>query len=309
VTVGLEPAVAARSVFQAITEFALERSAGSLDIVRGNTAAIVHVAGGHLTCAEPSTAPGIAQRLIGGGRLSRDAWHELRSSDDGRGLAERLVKRGIVDPVALADLTRSVLVDALLDLAAAEGEVVATPLEGEPDWLVSPLRLDVEDVLREVSDRIADRAEIPSRAIVALRAPAVRCVVLTREQITVACHARRGSTVSEIARESGLALYEAGRGLSDLIESGLCVLGRPAAPVLVPTPRTPQADPDGADRPEEDGDTDPVALPRRVPGSAPGLDDPVPAPWLLPAHNLLGRPFTEPDEHVMGQVLEALKDF
>jgi hypothetical protein len=307
-TVSVDPTVAARSVFQAINEFAIDRSAGSLDIVRGHTAAIVHVVGGRLTSAEPSAAPGIAQRLLGGGRLSRDAWHELRSSNDGRGLAERLVTRGIVDPGTLAALTRSVLVDALLDLVVAEGEVVATPLEGEPDWLASPLRLDVEDAMREVSGRMADRAEIPSRAIVALRAPAARCVVLTREQVTVACHVRRDSTVSEIARESGLALYETARRLSDLIGSGLCVLGRAAAPVLVPTPMTPPADPDGAARPEEDGGTDPAALPRRVPGSAPGLNDPVLAPWPLPAHHLLGHPFTTPDEHVMGQVLEALKN-
>jgi hypothetical protein len=307
-TVSLEPAVTARSVFQAITEFAMDRSAGSLDIVRGHTAAIVHVADGHLTSAEPSTAPGIAQRLIGGGHLSRDAWHELRISNDGRGLAERLAKCGIVDPVVLAGLTRSVLVDTLLDLEAAAGEVVATPLEGEPDWLVSPLRLDVEDVQREVSDRMADRADIPSRAVVALTAPAVRCVVLTREQLTVACHTRRGSTVSEVARESGLALYETGRGLSDLIGSGLCVLDRPAASVLVPTPRPPLAELDGAAGPEVEEVSEPVALPRRVPGSAPGLDDPVPARWL-PANNLLGRPFTEPDERVLRQVLNALKDF
>jgi hypothetical protein len=298
--VSLEPHAAARSVFQAVTEFAVDHPAGSLDIVRGHTAAIVHVADGHLTSAEPSTAPGIAQRLIGGGHLSRDDWHELRRGEDGRGLAARLVERGTVDPVVLATLTRSVLVDALLDLAAAAGEVVATPLEGEPDWLVSPLRLDVDDAMREVSHRMADRAAIPSRAVVALRAPAVRSVVLTRAQLAVVCHARSGSTPSEIARESGLALYETDRGLAELIGSGLCVLDRSTAPVLVPTPRTPTADPDGG--------SDSAALPRRVPGSSPGLDDPVPAARLLPAHDLLGRPFTEPDEHVLRQLLEALKE-
>lgn len=308
-TAGLDRAVAARPVFQEIAEFVLDRSTGSLDIIRGHAAAIVHVAGGRLTSAEPSTAPGIAQRLIGGGRISREAWHGLRGSDDGHGLAERLVRRGIIDPDALSALTRSVLVDALLDLAVTEGEVVATPLDGDPDWLASPLRLDVEEALREVSARIADRAEIPSRATVALRRrPTTRCMVLTRAQLTVACHARRGSTVSEIARESGLALYETGRGLSDLIRSGLCVLDRPAAPVHVPTPLTQPSDPDGAARPVEDGGADPMALPRRVPGSSPGLHDPVPAPLRLPAHSVLGRPFTEPDEGVLRHMLKALKD-
>jgi hypothetical protein len=306
-TAGLERAVEARRVFQEIAEFALDRPTGSLDIIRGHAAAIVHVAGGSLTSAEPSTAPGLAQRLIGGGRISREAWHGLRGSDNGHGLAERLVRRRIVDPDALSALTRSVLVDALLDLAVTEGEVVATPLDGDPDWLASPLRLDVEDVLREVSDRIADRAEISSRATIALRRPTARCMVLTRAQLTVACHARRGSTVSEIARESGLALYETGRGLSDLIRSGLCVLDRPAAPVRVPTPLTQPSDPDGAVRPVEDGGADPMALPRRVPGSSPGLHDPVPAPLRLPAHSVLGRPFTEPDEGVLRHMLKALK--
>jgi hypothetical protein len=259
-TAGLERAVAARQVFQEIAEFVLDRSTGSLDIVRGHAAAIVHVAGGRLTSAEPSTAPGIAQRLIGGGRISREAWHGLRGSDDGHGLAERLVRRGIVDPDALSAVTRSVLVDALLDLAVTEGEVVATPLDGDPDWLASPLRLDVEDVLREVSDRIADRAEIPSRATVALRRPTARRMVLTRAQLTVACHAL-----------------------------------------------TQPSDPDGAARPVEDGGADPMALPRRVPGSSPGLHDPVPAPLRLPAHSVLGRPFTEPDEGVLRHMLKALK--
>jgi hypothetical protein len=131
--------------------------------------------------------------------------------------------------------------------------------------------------------------------------------VLTRAQVTVACHARRGSTVSEIARESGLALYETGRGLSDLIRSGLCALDRPAAPVRVPTPLTRPSDPDGAARPVEDGGADPKALPRRIPGASPGLHDPVPAPLRLPAHSVLGRPFTEPDEGVLRHMLKALK--
>jgi hypothetical protein len=38
------------------------------------------------------------------------------------------------------------------------------------------------------------------------------------------------------------------------------------------------------------------------------LDEPVPAARLLPAHDLLGHPFTEPDEHVLEQLLEALKE-
>ena len=330
--VSLEPATAARSIVQAITDFAADHRAGSLDIVRGHTAAIVHVADGRLTSAEPSTAPGIAQRLIGSGRLSRDAWHELRSNDqlrndqlrndqlrnDRQGLAARLVQSGVVDPGTLATLTRSVLVDALLDLAAAAGEVDATPLDGEPDWLASPLRLDPDDVLREVARRTAERAAIPPRAVVALRRPALRSVVLSRAQLTVACHARRGSTSSEIARESGLALYETDRGLAELIDSGLCVLDRSTAPVVVPTPRPPNAgrlaaatqvtEVTGTDAGQEDRGADLATLPRRVPGSSPGLAEPAPNHPALPAHNLLGHQFTEPDEHVLRQVLAALED-
>jgi hypothetical protein len=322
--VSLEPAAAARSIVQAITDFAADHPAGSLDIVRGHTAAIVHVADGRLTSAEPSTAPGIAQRLIGSGRLSRDAWHELRSNDqlrndqlrnDRQGLAARLVQSGVVDPGTLATLTRSVLVDALLDLAAAPGELDAAPLDGEPDWLASPLRLDPDDVLREVARRTAERAAIPPRAVVALRRPALRSVVLSRAQLTVACHARRGSTSSEIARESGLALYETDRGLAELIDSGLCVLDRSTAPVVVPTPRPPDAgrlaaaaQVTGTHAGQEDHGADLATLPRRVPGSSPGLAEPAPNHLALPAHNLLGHQFTEPDEHVLRQVLAALED-
>ncbi|OLT16530.1 hypothetical protein BJF78_14000 [Pseudonocardia sp. CNS-139] len=248
------------NLFRDISAFASTGAAGSLDLARGDAAAIVHVAGSALTSAEPATAPGIVQRLIGGGHLSRAAWRDLQRDSGGSGLAERVLERGLVDSAVLGALTRSVLVDALLELAAGSGELVATPLDGDQDWWASPLRHDVDEVLREVSVRLVNRAEIPVGAVVALGTPAVRTVVLTRLQWKVAQHTGPGSTVGEIARESGLALYETSLGLVDLVDSGLCLLDQQAAwPLLELSGRPPE--------PDRDSDVELEQLPRRVPGA------------------------------------------
>jgi hypothetical protein len=156
-----------------------------------------------------------------------------------------LVERGFMARNELESILRSAIIDALLALT--------TPLAGRSSvsdirfeapgthWAAAFVRLPLESVRSEV----ARRAEQMSRAGVADTVPVALAdvdrgpAILTRDQWAIACRVNGSLTPRDLARQSGLPLYDTVTALGILLRRGLCTLAAPVPPP--PRPSTPAA--------------------------------------------------------------------
>jgi hypothetical protein len=287
---------------------ALRHASGVLEI-DGNPGGAIYLDQGHITFARASWTPGLLARLRGMLRPSGELRDLLLGEDQpDRDLGALLVERHCIARDELQAILRSVVVDAVIVLTVPLAEEVSVAgIRFEPSqahWARSFSRLRVDSVRAEAvtrAERMA-RCDLAYDARLELRDIDDASAVVTREQWVIACEIDGTSSVKELARTCGLALYETIESLGDLVRAGLCV------PCLVEDPPLPPGGPG----------SEPVAfwpaevsqiLPRRQPGasafrSGPGSgDDALPGVAAEPGE----APATQPPADPLRRVLDGLR--
>jgi hypothetical protein len=229
-----------------------KRTSGVLE-VDGNPAGAVYLDRGQITFARASWVPDLTARLCGLLQPAPELRHLLRGGDQAdRDIGTMLVERGYMDRGELQAVLRSALIDALLALTTpqAGGSSVSDVRFEAPGvhWAAAFVRLPLETVQAEVSHRAEQMAQagVAHTVPIALadldRGPAF----LTRDQWAIACRVNGSLTPRDLARQSGLALYDTVTALGIMLRRGLCTLATPVAPSprpdrAGPSPRPPAA--------------------------------------------------------------------
>jgi hypothetical protein len=229
-----------------------KRTSGVLE-VDGNPAGAIYLDRGQVTFARASWVPDLTARLCGVLQPAPELRHLLRGGDQAdRDIGTMLVERGYMDRGELQAVLRSALIDALLALTTpqAGGSSVSDIRFEAPGvhWAAAFVRLPLETVEAEVSHRAEQmaRAGVAHTVPIALadldRGPAF----LTRDQWAIACRVNGSLTPRDLARQSGLALYDTVTALGILLRRGFCTLATPVAPIprshrAGSSPRPPEA--------------------------------------------------------------------
>lgn len=278
---------------------ARQRASGALDI-GGSPGGTVYFSGGYLSYAESAAVPDLGDRLVGSGRMPSGQWRLLAGGGQAPGLGARLVSAGVLTSAELRELLASIALDALIAVAADPAPAGLRFWPRRPHWTGSLLRLDIASVWAEAEQKLAALA----RHGISAQARPRRCplsrpaAVIGAGQWAVAWLLDGRATVSDLARQHGLALYQAAERVGDLLEAGLCTLApapaiapAPAfapAPAIVPAPRiasAPSSSPPPADLPDpaaQGSGEDPPGVP-----SPPG--GPAPLPQRRPGASLAER--------------------
>jgi len=215
-----------------------KRTSGVLE-VDGNPAGAIYLDRGQITFARASWVPDLTARLCGVLRPGPELRNLLRGSDQAdRDIGAMLVQRGFMTQNELQSILRSAVVDALivLTMPLVGGSSISDIRFEAPGahWAAAFTRLPLEAVQSEVTRRADQMARVgvAHTAPVALtdldRGPAF----LTRDQWAIACRVNGTLTPRDLARQSGLALYDTITALGTLLRRGLCTLATPA-----PAPR------------------------------------------------------------------------
>ena len=240
--------------------------------VTGAPGGSIHVRDGLVVAMETPGAPGIEGLLLRSGRISEEAWSEVRASDTTHEhLAAELVARGLVGAGELEVISLGALFDAAfaLSLAVPDTWEVADPVPAlHRNAGVTPERL-----LDEVSRRINLLAGEPGSAAALARTrlrsvptaglPGTAAGLPARHQQVLAHTDGRG-TARDIAFALGRGLFAVMMDLRHLLDRGLvqphtssagirpstATRGAPAAPPSTASSAAPRS----------------VPLPRREPG-------------------------------------------
>jgi hypothetical protein len=216
----------------------VQRVSGVLEI-EGNPDGTVYFDQGEITFAQASWIPDLGTRLRGALPLTtalQDALSQDALSQDGTGsgaagggdLGAVLVERNLIGRDGLAELLRSVIVDAVLALTLplADGSAVSDIRFEAPGthWAAGFGRLSVASVRAEAAALGGELA----RYGLAYTTPVRLCdldggsATLTREQWASACRISDTASPLDLAWRHGMALYEAMGCVGELVRAGLC---------------------------------------------------------------------------------------
>jgi hypothetical protein len=139
-----------------------------------------------------------------------------------------LVRRGYLSGNDLRSILRSAVIDALIVLTmplVGGSSVLDIRFEAPgAHWAAEFLRLSLESVQPDVTRRAAQMASagVAHTAPVALRDLARPSAILTRTQWAIASRVDGTLSPRDLARQSGLSLYETVTSIGALIRAGLC---------------------------------------------------------------------------------------
>ncbi|MFE2416607.1 hypothetical protein [Streptomyces hokutonensis] len=273
-----EPLADSRNV-PALLSALRDRAHSCTVLVTGTPGGAIHVRDGLVVAMETPGAPGIEGLLLRSGRISEEAWSEVRASDTTHEhLAAELVARGLVGAGELEVISVSALFDAAfaLSLAVPDSWEVADPVPAlyRNDG-VTPERL-VGEVSRRVNllagepGSVAALARTRVRSVSAGSLPGTAARLPARHQEVLA-HANGRGTARDIAFALGRGLFAVMMDLRHLLDRGLV------------QPHTPSAD----NRPSTAARGAPTAPPSTAPSAAPR---PVPLPRREPGRNSAPEP-------------------
>jgi hypothetical protein len=221
----------------AVLESLCRKGASGVLEVEGNPAGAIYLDQGQITFARSSWVPDLTARLCGALRPSPELRTFLRGSDQSdRNSGALLVRRGYMSENDLRSILRSAVIDALIVLTMpliGGSSVLDIRFEApSAHWAAAFLRLSLESVQPDVSRRAAQmaRAGIAHTAPVALRDLDRPSAMLTRSQWAIASRVDGALTPRDLARQSGLSLYETITSLGALIRRGLCAPAGLASP-------------------------------------------------------------------------------
>jgi len=219
----------------AVLESLCWKGASGVLEVDGNPAGAIYLDQGRITFARSSWAPDLTARLCGALRPSPELRNFLRGSDQAESNSGALlVRRGYMSENDLRSILRSAVIDALIVLTmplAGESSVLDIRFEApSAHWAAAFLRLPLEAVQPDVTRRAAQMTStgVAHTAPVALRDLDRPAAVLTRTQWAIASRVDGTLSPRDLARQSGLSLYETVTSLGALLRRGLC------APTLEP---------------------------------------------------------------------------
>ncbi|WP_427917794.1 hypothetical protein [Streptomyces sp. cg40] len=265
-----EPLVDSRNV-PALLSALRDRARSCTVLVTGTPGGSIHVRDGLVVAMETPGAPGIEGLLLRSGRISEEAWAEVRASDTTHEhLADELVARGLVGAGELEVISLGALFDAAfaLSLAVPDTWQVADPvptLHRNPG--ITPERL-LDEVSRRINllagepGSVAALARTRVRPAAAAGLPGAAARLPARHQ-EVLTHANGRGTARDIAFALGRGLFAVMMDLRHLLDRGLVqphspsADGRPSTAARGAHP-APLAGPSTA--------PDPAPLPRRRPG-------------------------------------------
>lgn len=223
----------------AVLESLCRKDASGILEVDGNPAGAIYLDRGRITFARSSWVPDLTARLCGALRPSPELRNFLRGSDQAESNSGTLlVRRGYMSENDLRSILRSAIIDALIVLTmplTGESSVLDIRFEASSaHWAGSLLQLSLETVQPDVTRRAAEMssAGIAHTAPVALSDLDRPSAVLTRTQWAIASRVDGTLSPRDLARQSGLSLYETVTSLGALIRRGLCAptaLESPAA--------------------------------------------------------------------------------
>ncbi len=221
----------------AVLESLCRKGASGVLEVEGNPAGAIYLDQGQITFARSSWVPDLTARLCGALRPSPELRTFLRGSDQSdRNSGALLVRRGYMSENDLRSILRSAVIDALIVLTmplSGGSSVLDIRFEApSAHWAAAFLCLSLESVQPDVSRRAAQmaRAGVAHTAPIALRDLDRPSAVLTRSQWALASRVDGALTPRDLARQSGLSLYETITSLGALIRRGLCAPAGLASP-------------------------------------------------------------------------------
>jgi hypothetical protein len=221
----------------AVLESLCRKGASGVLEVEGNPAGAIYLDQGQITFARSSWAPDLTARLCGALRPPPELRNFLRGSDQAdRNSGALLVRRGYMSENDLRSILRSAVIDALIVLTmplVGGSSVLDIRFEAPSGhWAAEFLRLSLESVQPDVSRRAAQmtQAGIAHTAPIALRDLDRPSAMLTRSQWAIASRVDGTLSPRDLARQSGLSLYETIISLGALIRRGLCAPAGLASP-------------------------------------------------------------------------------
>ena len=221
----------------AVLESLCRKGASGVLEVEGNPAGAIYLDQGQITFARSSWAPDLTARLCGVLRPPPELRNFLRGSDQAdRNSGALLVRRGYMSENDVRSILRSAVIDALIVLTmplVGGSSVLDIRFEAPSGhWAAAFLRLSLESVQPDVSRRAAQmtQAGIAHTAPIALRDLDRPSAVLTRSQWAIASRVDGTLSPRDLARQSGLSLYETVISLGALIRRGLCAPADLASP-------------------------------------------------------------------------------
>ena len=221
----------------AVLESLCRKGASGVLEVEGNPAGAIYLDQGQITFARSSWAPDLTARLCGVLRPPPELRNFLRGSDQAdRNSGALLVRRGYMSENDVRSILRSAVIDALIVLTmplVGGSSVLDIRFEAPSGhWAAAFLRLSLESVQPDVSRRAAQmtQAGIAHTAPIALRDLDRPSAVLTRSQWAIASRVDGTLSPRDLARQSGLSLYETIISLGALIRRGLCAPADLASP-------------------------------------------------------------------------------
>lgn len=230
-------------VLAALEDLSAQGASGVFEVV-GNPSGAIYLDGGRITFARASWAPGLAPRL----RAACPALPMPPGSPGSPGpepddiaLAGLAVQHGCLGHAALAELLRSIVVDAFLVLTvplAADSPVAAIRFASTSTyWNETFPRLGLGDVRGEalrLARRMAEYGLSPTTDV-ALRDLATPVAVLTRQQWSVASRIADQASARELAMRCGGALSDTVECLGTLIRVGVCAPARASGGARLPS--------------------------------------------------------------------------
>jgi hypothetical protein len=228
----------------AVLESLCRKDASGVLEVDGNPAGAIYLDRGRITFARSSWAPDLTARLCGVLRPSPELRNFLRGSDQAESNSGALlVRRGYMSENDLRSILRSAVIDALIVLTMPlvdESSVLDIRFEApSAHWAAAFLRLPLESVQSDVTRRAAQMASagVAHTAPVTLSDLDRPAAVLTRTQWAIASRVDGTLSPRDLARQSGLSLYETVTSLGALIRRGLCAPATLGSPAVRPVPR------------------------------------------------------------------------
>jgi hypothetical protein len=221
----------------AVLESLCRKGASGVLEVEGNPAGAIYLDQGQITFARSSWVPDLTARLCGALRPPPELRNFLRGSDQAdRNSGALLVRRGYMSENDVRSILHSAVIDALIVLTmplVGGSSVLDIRFEAPSGhWAAAFLRLSLESVQPDVSRRAAQmtQAGIAHTAPIALRDLDGPSATLTRSQWAIASRVDGILSPRDLARQSGLSLYETIISLGALIRRGLCAPADLASP-------------------------------------------------------------------------------
>ncbi|MBA2313518.1 MAG: DUF4388 domain-containing protein [Actinobacteria bacterium] len=266
------------SVTDILQLLSFSRQTGAL-YVEGEVTATLYLADGDAYFADTDRSPSLEDLLIGRG-LSSEAWEQALTQTAGGPVDEWLLQQGLVDAPLLADVAYGAISTALFELFRMPRDGTFDFRAGERHLSGASQRFNVDDLIAEARNRVAEWEAIaetissPLKLLhVAERLPheQVQITLDASQWTALLMAARRTSfTLATLASETGVSEADAARALNPLIGAGLVAIleeieeGEQVEAAAVDEAPSPQPQPEQQD--EATLDPSPDAAPAQEPG-------------------------------------------